>query len=109
MLLLPFCAAQLITGVFYLDISLSCWFRGIKVPFFAFWSLFSSTRDAEGPGHCGSVFITEEVDGVGDKVRSTTAVVHKCFEASFNMFLRSASAAKVPDLGLNKFYYSTSP
>ena len=46
-----------------------------------------STRDTEGPGHCGSVLITEEVVGVGDKVRSTTVVVHKCFEASFNMFL----------------------
>ena len=60
-----------------------------------------STRDAERLGHCGSVFITEEIDGVGDKVRSTTAVVHKCFEASYNMFLRSASAAKVSDLDLN--------
>jgi hypothetical protein len=64
-----------------------------------------STRDAEGPGHCRSVFITEEVDGVGDKFRSTTAVVHKCFEASFNKFLRSASAAS---FGL-KFYYNTFP
>jgi hypothetical protein len=68
-----------------------------------------STRNAEGPGHCGSVLITEEVDGVGDKVRSTTAVVHKCFEASFNVFLRSASAAKVSDLDLNKFFYNTFP
>jgi len=54
------------------------------------------------------VFITEEV-GVGDKVRSTAAVVHKRFEASFNMFLRSASAAKVSDLDLHKFYCSTFP
>jgi hypothetical protein len=27
-----------------------------------------STRDTEGPGHCGSgVFIAEELGGVGDK------------------------------------------
>jgi hypothetical protein len=26
-----------------------------------------SARDAEGQGDCGSVFITEEVHGVGDK------------------------------------------
>ena len=34
-------AAQLITGVFHLDISLSCWFKGIQVPFQFLWSLFS--------------------------------------------------------------------
>jgi hypothetical protein len=26
-----------------------------------------SIRDVEGPDYCGSVFIDEEVDGVGDK------------------------------------------
>jgi len=51
-----------------LDISFSCWFRGINDP-----SLFSevssiSTRDAEGPADCGSgVFIAEEFDGIGNK------------------------------------------
>lgn len=33
-------AVQLIKGVFHLDISLSCWFRGIWVPFHFLWSLF---------------------------------------------------------------------
>jgi hypothetical protein len=34
-------AAQLITGVFHLDTSLSCWYRGNQVPFHFLWSLFS--------------------------------------------------------------------
>jgi hypothetical protein len=34
-------AAQLITGVFHLDISFSCRFRGIRIPFYVFWCLFS--------------------------------------------------------------------
>jgi hypothetical protein len=35
-----------------------------------------STRDTEGPGCCGSwVFITEEVDGVGDKGSGDTTMV----------------------------------
>jgi len=29
--------AQLIRGVFHLDISFSCWFRGIRVPFCVLW------------------------------------------------------------------------
>ena len=31
--------AQLIKGVFHLDSSFSCWFRGIRVPFTVFWHL----------------------------------------------------------------------
>lgn len=31
--------AQLIKGVFHLDTSFSCWFRGIRVPFNFFWHL----------------------------------------------------------------------
>jgi hypothetical protein len=59
---------RLIRGVFHLHISFSYWFRGIRV-FSVFPGVSSvSTRDAEGPGHCGlGVFIAEEVDGVGDK------------------------------------------
>jgi hypothetical protein len=34
-------AAQLIRGVFHLDVSFSCRFRGIRVPFCVFWSLSS--------------------------------------------------------------------
>jgi hypothetical protein len=29
-----------------------------------------STRDAEGPGDCGLVFIAKEADEVGDKIKS---------------------------------------
>ena len=28
-----------------------------------------STSKAEGPGHCGSVHVTEKVDGLGEKIR----------------------------------------
>ena len=42
LLLLLIWAAWLIRGVFHLDISYSCHFRVITVPFHAFWSLFSS-------------------------------------------------------------------
>lgn len=83
--------------------------KGCQGPLLCILVSSVSTRDAEGPGQGGSVFITGEVAGVGDKVRSTTAVIHKCFEASFNTFLRSASAAKVSDFDLNKFYYNTFP
>jgi hypothetical protein len=35
-----------------------------------------STRDAEGPGDCGSaVFIAEEFDGVGEKGQRDTTMV----------------------------------
>jgi hypothetical protein len=34
-------AAQLIKGVFRLDMSFSCWFKGIRVPFYSLWSLLS--------------------------------------------------------------------
>jgi len=50
------------------DICFSCWFRDTREPFWVLRVFSDSTRDAEGPGGCGSgVFIPEEV-GVGDRV-----------------------------------------
>jgi hypothetical protein len=49
----------------------------------------SSTRDAEGPEDSGSVaFITEEVDGVGDKGSGDTTMVkvQTLLEASLENF-----------------------
>jgi hypothetical protein len=38
-----------------------------------FWSSSISTRDAEGPGNCGSgVFVAEEVEVAGDKGSGST-------------------------------------
>jgi hypothetical protein len=34
-------AAQPISWIFHLDISFLCWFRGIRVPFCVFWTLFT--------------------------------------------------------------------
>jgi hypothetical protein len=46
-------AAQLIRGVFHLDISFICWFKAIRVPFYTFWSSSVSTTNAEGPDDSG--------------------------------------------------------
>jgi hypothetical protein len=49
------------------NISFSCWFRDIGETFWVLRVFSDSTRDAKGPGDCGSgVFIAEEA-GVGDK------------------------------------------
>jgi hypothetical protein len=57
-------------------ISFSCWFRGITVPFCVCQVSSVSTRDAEGPGYCGSgVFTAEQVDAVGDKGSGDTTMV----------------------------------
>jgi len=69
--------AQLIRGVFHLDISFSCWLRGIRVPFCVLWkSLQFLTGQAEGPEECGSgVFTAEEVDGVRDMTLGDSTMV----------------------------------
>jgi hypothetical protein len=65
--------AQLIRGVFHLDISFNCCSGASEYPCGV---SSDSTRDAEGPGDCGSgVFIAEEVDGVGDEGSGDTIMV----------------------------------
>ena len=62
-----------------------------------------SIRNAEGPGHCGSVHITEEVDGLGDQIRRyQCSCSQTLFEASFNVSPRSIASSKVSALELKK-------
>ena len=62
-----------------------------------------SIRNAEGPGHCGSVHITEEVDGLGDQIRRYhCSCSQTLFEASFNVSPTSIASSKVSALALKK-------
>ena len=83
-------AGELITGVYHLDISFSCWFRVIRILFCVFWS--------------SGVFTTEEVDGVGDKVLGDIATVdaQKLLKAILNMSLRPACFSDVTFLVKSK-------
>ena len=45
-----------------------------------------STSNAETAGHCGSVHITEEADGLGDEIRRYHCFLTQAFfESSFNV------------------------
>ena len=62
-----------------------------------------STSNAETAGHCGSVHITEEVDGLEYEIRRYHCFrTQTLFEESFNTSPRSIATAKVSALELNK-------
>jgi len=87
------CAAQRIRGIFHLDFSFSYWYRGIRLPFCVFWSLFSFYQCCAGPGDCVSgIILAEEVDLVGDKGSGdiTMVIVEALLESVLNISLRSA-------------------
>ena len=56
-------STKIIRGVFHLDISFHCWFRGIKVPYCVLWK---SLQFLPGKLKDQISFIAEEVDGAGD-------------------------------------------
>ena len=70
-------APQLIGELFNLGASFSCWFRCICVPLCVLWSLFSFYQECwRTRSLCESrVFITIEIDGVGDKLSGDTTRV----------------------------------
>jgi hypothetical protein len=92
-------ATELITGVYHLDISFSCWFQVIRILFCVFWS--------------SRVFTDEGVDGVGDKVLGdiTKGDIQKLLKDIWNMLLRPACCSdetflvksKTSHLGITPF------
>jgi hypothetical protein len=75
---------NLVTGVSHLEISFSCCFRGMRVPF-CFLEALVSTMEAERPGNSGSGDFMDKEVGVGLYILQVTNAETCGFGTNFQL------------------------